>query len=80
MATVLPPVNRGLNYFQKQIMAPRRKSFGGCSTPRKPDNFEYLRGVGEFKKTVRRRETLKSIKSGKVSTVLCVFVRKTNPQ
>ncbi|KAK8384348.1 hypothetical protein O3P69_009262 [Scylla paramamosain] len=45
-------------------MAPRRRH--RSDSPKTPDNFEYLRSLGEFKKTIRRRDTLKSFKSSKV--------------
>ncbi|XP_063849994.1 rhotekin-like isoform X3 [Scylla paramamosain] len=44
-------------------MAPRRRH--RSDSPKTPDNFEYLRSLGEFKKTIRRRDTLKSFKSSK---------------
>ena len=45
-------------------MAPnRRKSLG--ASPRTSNNFEYLKSIGEFKKTIRRRETLRALKTGR---------------
>lgn len=55
----------GRSSVQKQTMAPRRK--GATDSPRTPNNFEYLKSIGDFKKTIRRRDTLKAFKTGKVS-------------
>jgi len=41
----------------------RRRTLGG--SPRRPDNFDYLRSVADFKKSVRRRESLRSAKCSK---------------
>lgn len=54
----------GRSSVQKQTMAPRRK--GATDSPRTPNNFEYLKSIGDFKKTIRRRDTLKAFKTGKV--------------
>lgn len=65
---VLPSGGDMINYIQNNkqtTMAPRRrKSFS--DSPKTPNNFDYLRSLGDFKKTIRRRDTLKSLKTGKV--------------